>query len=149
MQIQMEVLATCVSDLSDLVLGYYADTNAQDGIPPFKYDWAFYANMEKQDRLVIITTREDDKLLGFAMYLLVNHPHHGGLLTAMCDTLGVATAHRGKGIGKQLVEAAEIYFRTATEVKMMTHGHRAIYDVKPLFPKLDFILSEQLYIKVL
>lgn len=149
MQIQMESLGTCVSDLSELILGYYADTNAQDGIPPLRMDWAFYANLEKQDRLVIITAREDEELLGFGMYMLVNHPQHGGMLTAIANTLGVATKHRGHGIGRQLVEAAEIYFRSATQVKMMVHGHRMIYKAEPLFPKLGFTLEEQIYIKVL
>ena len=145
----MEPLSRAVSEMNDLILGYYADTNAQEGIPPLRMDWAFFAALEKQDKLVIITAREHNVLLGFAMYMVVAHPQHGGMLSAMCNTLAVTTSQRGKGIGTQLVEAALSYFKATGSVKLIFHGHRSIYKVEPLFPKLGFHAVETNYMKVL
>jgi len=148
MQIMMETLALAESEMDALIKSYYADTTAQEGIPPLQMVWSFYRSLEDQGRLVIISARESAELIGFAMYMIMPHPQHGGLEHAMCNTLAVATKHRGKGVGTLLVESAEIYLRT-TKAAVMLHGFRAIYDVKPLFPKLGFTLTEQIYIKVL
>lgn len=149
MQIMFESLATAEGEMDVLIKGYYADTNAQDGIPPLQMVWPFFRKLEAQDRLVVLGAREGAELLGFAMYMIVEHPQHGGMRQAMCNTLAVATKHRGKGIATQLVKAAEIYFRTTERVEAMIHGVRAIYNVEPLFPKLGFHAVETNYMKVL
>ena len=148
MDIKLSTLAESGLGMHVLIRDYYAKTNAQDGIPPLKMQWEFYGELEKQDKLVIITAREDYELLGFAMYILGNHPQHGGMPFALCNTLAVRVESRGQGIGSMLVQAAEAHFRS-TNVQMMIHGHRTIYDAKPLFPKLGFDLVEHMYMKVL
>jgi predicted N-acetyltransferase YhbS len=149
MQVMFETLRFGEGEFDALIKGYYADTNAQEGITPLQMVWAFFRNLEAQDRLVIIGAREGAELLGFVMYMIVDHPQHGGMKHAMCNTLAVATKHRGKGIGSTLVEAAEVYFKTTKRVEVITHGFRPIYKVEPLFPKLGYYLAEQLYMKVL
>lgn len=148
MQIMMETLAIAEPEMATLLEGYFADTNAQDDQPLLQMVWSFYRGLEDQDRLVVISAREDAEMIGFVMYVIMDHPHHGGMKTALCDILGVATKHRGKGVGTILVEAAEAYFRS-TDAGMMVHAYRTTYGVKPLFPKLGFELIEKLYMKVL
>jgi len=146
--IAKERLLDAVTEMNALILGYYEDTNAQEGIPPLKMDWVFYANLERQDKLCVLTYREDGVLIGFAMYILGNHPQHAGMPFALCNTLAVATKHRGKGIGTKLVEAAISHLRHL-DVKMMVHGHRTVYDARPLFPRLGFDLIEHIYMRML
>jgi len=149
MRISIERLPAVVMEVNDLIMGYYADTNAQDGIPPLRMDWATFANLSHDDKLILFTAREGDELLGVNMYLLSMHPQHAGMKCALCNTLAVATKHRGKGIGSLLTEAALAYFKDETDVKMVIHHFRTIYDVQPLFPKLGFDLVEHVYMKVL
>ncbi len=149
MDISIELLTDVVMDLNELILSYYADTVAQEGIPPLRMNWQFYAGMEAANRLVVFTARNDDKeLLGFGMYIIGNHPQHAGMPFALCNTLAVGTKHRNQGIGTLLVEAAIAYFRT-TDVKMLVHGHRTVYDAAPLFPKLGFDLIEHIYMRMI
>lgn len=148
MQIKMEHLSDCAGEVNDLILAYYADTNAQDGIPPLKMDWAFFARLAAENKMVLFTARIGKELIGVNMYLLSPHPQHAGMPCALCNTLAVATAHRGKGIGRVLVEEGTAYFAKRPEEWMVIHHFRTIYDVEPLFPKLGFNLVEHVYMKV-
>jgi GNAT superfamily N-acetyltransferase len=147
--IRIEPLASTYLEVDTLILGYYADTNAQDGIPPLSMDWPAFIALEAADKLLLFTARDGDALVGVNMYLVSNHPQHGGMLCALCNTLAVTTSQRGKGIGSELTKAAVRYFSTRTEVKMVIHHFRTIYDAVPLFPKLGFDLVEHVYMKVL
>lgn len=149
MQIQVEPLSLVHKEVAALIDDYYADTNAQDGIPPLDMDWDFFIAMEQTYRLLLFTAREGEELLGVNMYMMTQHPQHKTKTCALCNTLAVATKHRGKGIGTQLTEAALAYFKQRTNVKMIIHNFRTIYDTKPLFPKLGFDLVEHVYMKVL
>ena len=149
MQIQTEPLSLIQAEVAALIDGYYADTNAQDGIPLLDMDWPFFIGLEQGYRLVLLTAREDGELLGVNMYILAQHPQHKGQTWAMCNTLAVATKHRGKGIGTKLTEAGITYLKERTDAKVVTHHFRAIYDAFPLFPKLGFDLVEHVYMKVL
>ena len=146
MEIQLEQLASAGLEMHHMIRDYYKRTNAQDGIPPLRMDWSFYGKLEKQNKLVIVTARDGYDLVGFAMYILGEHPQHDAMPFALCNTLAVDVDHRGQGIGTQLVQAAESYFKT-TPVKMIVHGHRTVYDAAPLFPKLGFNLIEHIYMK--
>ncbi len=149
MHIAKEQLVDTVMDLDALIRDYFARTKAQDGIPPLRMNWKFYADLEAASRLTVLTARADDGvLLGFAMYILGNHPQHAGMPYAMCNTLAVDVSHRNQGIGTLLVEAALAHFKD-TDIKMVMHGYRTIYDTEPLFPKLGFDLMEHIYMKVL
>jgi len=149
MHIAKEQLIDTVMDLDALIRDYFARTKAQDGIPPLRMNWKFYTDLAVAGRLTIFTARDDtDALLGFAMYILGHHPQHAGMPYAMCNTLAVDVSHRNQGIGTLLVEAALAHFK-GTDIKMVMHGYRTIYDTEPLFPKLGFDLMEHIYMKVL
>ncbi len=149
MQINKEQLVDTVMELDALIRDYFARTKAQDGIPPLRMNWKFYTDLAVAGRLVLFTARTDDEaLLGFAMYILGNHPQHAGMPFALCNTLAVDVSHRNQGIGTLLVEAAIAYFET-TDVKMLVHGHRTVYDATPLFPKLGFDLIEHIYMRMI
>jgi GNAT superfamily N-acetyltransferase len=149
MHIAKEELPGAVIELDALIRDYFARTKAQDGIPPLRMNWKFYTDLEAAGRLAIFTSRmENGQLIGFAMYILGHHPQHAGMPYAMCNTLAVDVSHRNQGIGTLLVEAALAYFK-GTDIKMVMHGYRTIYDTEPLFPKLGFDLMEHIYMKVL
>lgn len=148
MLIHSELLRLCVNEVADLIADYYARTNAQEGIPPLMIHWPFFLKLEKKHSLLLYTAREDTKLVGVNMYLLMLHPQHYGMKTAICNTLGVNPDYRGRGIATDLVKYAEKHL-VAYGVKMIVHGHRSIYKVEPLFPKLGFVETERMYTKVL
>jgi|SRR5580765_2536690 GNAT superfamily N-acetyltransferase len=148
MELREERLSNCVEEVADLIADYYARTNAQEGIPKLMMHWPFFLKLDKKKSLVLYTARDEQKLVGVGMYLLMLHPQHYGMLTAICNTLGVNPDYRGKGIGTSIVKMAEMKFRDRG-VKMLVHGHRTIYKTEPLFPKLGFVETDRMFTKVL
>lgn len=148
MDLKEERLHTCVKEVAALIDDYYARTNAQEGIPKLQMHWKFFTDLEKKKRLALYTARDEGKLIGVGMYLLYLHPQHFGMLSAICNTLGVNPDYRGKGVGTKIVQFAEIGLRDRG-VKMVVHGYRTIYKTEPLFPKLGFVETERMYTKVL
>lgn len=139
-------------ELEALVRDYYHRTPAKDGIPPYDFDWRLYERAEASRRLILVTARqrEDDggpgKLLGFALYLIYEHPHHRGFRLGDCDTLAVAPEARGRGIGRGLIEYA-IPLLKDKRVRRVIHRHRLVYGEDSLFPKLGFRPEEVAYFK--
>lgn len=127
---------------------YYATTEASRGVPPLDFDWDHYMLLWVNDKLTLITARENEELIGFVMYIVTFHPQYKSVLFATCNTLAVAPAHRGKGVATKLVKAAEPYLKMQG-VKYVMHGARAVYSAEPLFPKLGFELHERYYSKVI
>jgi GNAT superfamily N-acetyltransferase len=135
-------------DISSLVDRYYDVTNANVRLPPYNFIWEVYRTLQESQRLLVVTARDEYLLAGFAMYLLMEHPHHRGMQVAECDTLAVDHTQRGKGIGKTLYLFAESML-IDMGIDRVVHHYRTVYDVEPLFPKLGFTLEEQVYVKEL
>lgn len=147
MQTQTENVIDLYADLDALVKDYFAKTEASEDCPPLDMDWDFYIQMEHEDKLVLVTVRDDELLVGFVMYIIAPHPHHKGLNSAICDILATRLDRRRHGIGTHLVHAAEQYFKQHGKIDMMFHGFRTVYKTKPLFPRLGFKLVEQAFMK--
>lgn len=146
MRLAVESVIDAYPELNELVLDYFAKTEAPEGVPPLDMDWDFYISLERKGLLLLFTVREKAELVGFAMYVMSPHPHHKGLISAMCDIIATRLGKRNKGIGTTLIEAAEAYFRQA-EVDMVVHGFRTCYNVSPLFERLGYKMIEQQYMK--
>jgi GNAT superfamily N-acetyltransferase len=148
MDIQVEPLKKCVVEMSAILLEYWKATEAHEGMPPLDMNWEYYTEQEAAQQFVLITARvgADKELIGFAMYIVIMHPHHKTVRFAICDILAVKLGYRDVGIGSKLVKAAEPLLKMYY-VKQIVHQCRTVYDVEPLFPKLGFTLIEQSYMK--
>ena len=148
MIIKRERLDVCLLDVDRLLLDYFERTNAQDGQPKLLMDWASMIKLESMGKVALFTARIENKLVGFALYVMYPHLHHGGNIWAMCDILAVDPDQRGKGVATNIVEHAERRFKQMGITQMM-HSYRTIYGVTPLFEKLGFTCIEHLYRKAL
>ena len=148
MQIKRERLNECMSEVEPLLLDYFARTEAQQGQPKLDMDWLAFYKIEAEGKLVILTARKGDELIGFAIYVLFPHLHHSRSLWAMCDILAVNPDHRNQGVATEIVKHAEKRFRVMG-VDQLVHGFRTIYDTTPLFEKLGFECIERWYRKAL
>jgi GNAT superfamily N-acetyltransferase len=148
MQIGAEPLTPVLEqEISALVTRYYDTTKAHVRLPPYDFVWSMYRTLQTVDKLLIATARDNEGVLvGVAMYLLTEHPHHRGLEIAECDTLAVDHKHRGQGIGRTLYVVAESML-IELGVKRVLHRYRTVYDETPMFPKMGFTLEEHVYMK--
>jgi GNAT superfamily N-acetyltransferase len=148
MILKAEQVAETYEELNSLVCDYYASTVAAKDLPPLDFNWPIYCALQEEGMLELYTARDKDELVGFAIYHIYPHLHHRSHLVAACDTLAVRPKHRGKGIGRTLMEYAEPLLKRH-EVKSIIHQFRTCYTAKPLFPKLGYKLIEYGYLKEL
>ena len=148
MKYQIERLSPdLATSMEQMFRDYYADTQAHVGLPEYKFAWHIYAALSIDRKLVIATARDAGaRLLGVNMYILMEHPHHTGLMMAECDCLATAPSHRGLGIGRKLVELGERVLKQKG-IQRVVHHYRTVYDAEPLFPKIGYTLAEHVYTK--
>lgn len=135
-------------EMENLITGYYDSMPEGSEIPPFDFDWDTYYRLSEIGSLLVTTARYDGKLVGCAMYVLGNAPHHRTVKVAMCDGIAMDPAHRGKGLGKALYTYSEQALRSRG-VERVTHNYRVCYGTKPMFEDLGFKVIEHVYMKEL
>lgn len=128
---------------------YYARSKAGEGMPPLKFKWVVYFNLQNIGLLRVYTAREDGKLLGVNFYVCMDHLHHDDFKVADCVGLSVHLDARGKSVGRKLVDFASEKLK-AEGVHAQVHKAKTLYEDKPLFERLPgFTLIEKAYLRKL
>lgn len=124
----------------------YKRVRVEDQIGRQDVNWEVYKRFEAEGATLLMTADDHGRLAGFVLYILYVHPNHPDAHLGHCQFLIVHPDYRGKGLGKTLIEAAEVELkkRNCTHV---IHGRRMVYDIVPLFTKLGFEKFEESYIK--
>lgn len=137
-----------ILEMEDLLQDYYATTVANDGIPPYDFDWRTYTNAALNDKLLVAVAREaaDIAMCGFVLYFVTHHLHHRTMIVATCDTLAVHRNKRGKGVGSGLMRFCEPILLDRG-VERIVHTYRTVYNTTPLFEKHGYNAEETVYIK--
>lgn len=148
MKLNIEPVAQTWHELNALLHDYFTRTQAKEGLPQLRMNWAAYTELNEAGGIVLLTARDGDKLIGFVMYHVFPHLHHMGVINAACDIIAVDVDARGQGIARALMAHAEPVLRNRG-VQYITHQFRTCYDTEPLFPKLGYKLFEQGYLKEL
>lgn len=140
-----ESLTTIQLEYETLINGYWYATSENQGHEPVAYDWEQYHILDKAKLLRLYTARDArDKLIGVALYVVVNAMHHKGYKMADCDTLATDLECRGRGIGKGLLTYAKQ--KLALEcVREIMHRSRLVFGEQTLFPSQGFTAIETVY----
>lgn len=72
---------------------------------PLAVNWAKYRDLERLGILKVMAARQDDRLVGYASFMVMPHLHYAETIHAMNDAIYVDTEVRGVGIG--LIRACE------------------------------------------
>jgi GNAT superfamily N-acetyltransferase len=117
-----------------------------DAMPPYMIKWDQYLTVH--DTILSATARDfdDDSLLGFIIYNVYEHPHHTGMIVGFCTIIMSHPEHRGEGIGKAMCAFMEPHLKDAG-VTTVLHGHRLMYNTKPMFESLGYSLVDHIYAK--
>jgi GNAT superfamily N-acetyltransferase len=141
-----EITDRFIEEADALLREMYTTTVASTDIPEYAFNWSKYRNAQHSNIVMLTTARYEEMLVGFALYLVVEHPHHVGTKIGECDAIAINVGLRKNGIGKQLIDFSLDMLRMAG-AKFVTHRYRLCYGVEPIFPKLGFRLIEHVYMK--
>lgn len=140
------VSSDLVEEIEALLRDMYYNSVASTDIPMYDFDWHKYKLAEDAGILMLTTARYEELLVGFALYLIVRHPHHMTVTSAECDAIAINQNLRNNGIGKNLIDFSLDQLR-GRGAKFVTHRYRTCYEAEPVFPKLGFRLIEHVYLK--
>lgn len=119
----------------------------QDTIP-LDPDWTFYDGASELGKLLIVTARDGDKLVGYVFALITTHTHYRSTLHGFYDLFWLDPAYRKGWTGYRLMKEAEKAMKAKGVVKAF--GQTKIWhDVSVIYLRLGWKPVEILYSKML
>lgn len=105
-----------------------------------------FIQAEELDALRIYTVREDQKLVGYCLFLLQDHWHYADEREAQSTALYLSPSLRGKGIGKGFLAYCDTQLKLEN-VQVIYHHVKATHSFAPLLEKLGYGLIDFTYFK--
>jgi hypothetical protein len=98
----LESFAQLMSDGADVMLENYKEFGL-DGIAP-QPDVPKYILLDTHGRLLVLTAREEKKIVGYQIVVLTPHPHDHQVLCGMVDAHFLSKSHRKGMTGLRLIK---------------------------------------------
>jgi len=144
-RIQQEFLIKVEKDIKPLILQHNQEV-AYRGNPPLDPDWDTYFQIESQDKLRVFTARDDNKLVGYFVFILLDSLHYKGLKIAYHDLLFVLPEYRSHKIVIDLFQFAEKYLEE-DGIDHILFNSTTIKPLDKLLERFGFTHTESVFIK--
>ena len=114
----------------------------------FNPDWERYTRAEKEGFLRVYTAREDERLIGYAVFFVDRNMHYQDSLQAKQDVFYVEQDRRGAAVGSALIQYSEQHLKL--EGVQVIHHHAKLHTAfgvlleRSGYVKLETILSKRL-----
>jgi len=105
---------------------------------PLNMDFAAYQLAEEADILRIYTVRENNRLIGYCVFVITDHAHHKDLRMASQDVIYISPNHRSCGL--RLLRY--------TEERLKEEGVNGIMQSAPVISRLGPVLERLGYDKM-
>jgi GNAT superfamily N-acetyltransferase len=103
----IEKISQIVDEMRELHALHYAETETLYLESPFDPDYAQWAQLEREAKFVLFTTRVDGKLVGYLQYYVYRDAHSRGSLIGREDAFFLRPEVRGQGLAPKLLKYAE------------------------------------------
>lgn len=110
---QVEKYADAKEEMIPLTECNYEEDDARREVEALNIDWELYDTLEDQGSVILITSRDAGKLVGYLSLYLTEQPHIKDFVQAASDAVYVALDYRGSGVGCGMLKAAEAALRAA------------------------------------
>src|ERR1700685_2567393 len=88
---------------------------------PLDPDFPMYSRLDAACKLLTLTARVDDKLIGYCVFLLTRSGHYKSTLVGMNDVIYVEPEYRKGTVGLRLIREAEKRLKELGVVKVTWH----------------------------
>lgn len=113
---------------------------------PLDVDYNAYYNAAKAGCIALYTARDDDKLIGYALYWVNIHPHYS-ILIATQDVLFLHQDYRKGRIGIKLLKYSEEKLKKDYNCKVIVQHTKKHKALDSLFSYLGYTEAEAVYLK--
>ena len=108
-------------DIISLIKLHYDEIALDKEHIPLDPDWEKYKQLYDAKRLLIITARDDSKLVGYSIFFVSNHPHYKSSVYANNDLLFLHPDYRKGSLGIKLIKVSEKILKEIGVVKILWH----------------------------
>lgn len=89
---------------------HYSEMTEGDDYGPPDIDWALYLALSKADRCIVVTVRDEGKLVGYSAYIIGKNPRYKTRTQASSQGLFLEKEYRGRLSGI-FIKKADEYLR--------------------------------------
>lgn len=132
----VESLAEILPEMEPLLREHWSEIAPVEDAP-YDPNLELYQYFDSVGMLLIISARDDDKLVGYFACILRPHPHSQKIITAVEEAFYVIPDKRKHSIGQRLIKLMLVALQERKVHKLYTHefvGHK----IGPLYEKLKF-----------
>ena len=115
---------------------------------PLMPDYEAYGRLHVAGMLRCITVRDDNELIGYALFIVHPHLHYKSCITAFEDIYFLKKEHRKGRVGIRLFQFAEDVLKKEGVHRIIMHT-KIHMDNTRLFEYLGYKLTDKLFTKIL
>jgi GNAT superfamily N-acetyltransferase len=115
---------------------------------PLMPDYEAYGRLHVAGMLRCITVREDNELIGYALFIVHPHLHYKSCITAFEDIYFLKKEHRKGRVGIRLFQFVEDVLKKEGVHRIIMHT-KIHMDNTRLFEYLGYKLTDKLFTKIL
>lgn len=143
---QRESLTDVLDECSDLIYDHWEDIALDQENIKLDPDWDAYSMAEDSGRLVIVTARDQNELVGYSVYFVTMNMHYRLLMTADSDIFWLAKDRRKGMTGIKLIKASEKILKELGVMRILSKV-KIHKDVGKVFERLGYTPIERVYSK--
>lgn len=141
-----EKLDSCLEEVKPLLKEHYREIHAYPDKIPFNPDYDSYHKLESIGALHITTARDNNKLIGYCVAIILPNLHYRDHLYANNDVIYLDPEYRGGDTGYKMMRYAEQAYKNLGASVMMMHMKTYLPFVR-LCEAMGMQHLEQLYSK--
>lgn len=144
---QEEAYSKCLPELMALYPEHYDELSVTK-VFELEPNYEVYKQLEQLNILKLITCRDDNKLLGYILFIVTPHLHYKSCITAVEDIYFLKKEYRKGRVGIRMFQFAEKFLKEI-KVNRIIYGTKVHLDNSKLFEYLGYSFFEKLYTKLI
>jgi GNAT superfamily N-acetyltransferase len=144
---QKEHLKDFIGEFSELLEPHMTEINVSQRLGfTFKPDYARYIKMQEAGVFVVVTCRDEKKLIGYTVFGVMPNIRYSDCKIAKEDLYYILPEYRGKGLGKKLFLVTEEALKEKG-VNQIIFTTKVYKDYSQIFEKLGYEFYEKAFTK--
>ena len=148
MEFSEETLSQCLDEARPLLVDHWENIALNKDTIPLNPLWNIYEKLEETGNLKIITARQDEKLVGYAAYVISPSLHYSSEIIADADVFWLDPNYRKGMAGMRLFKHAEKVLKSYGVTRILNKV-KIHFDVGKVFERMGYDPIERVYSKSL
>ena len=137
-----------INDIKPLIVRHYEEIALHKEYIPLDPDWGRYEKLATMNGLLIVTARDEDKLVGYSVFYISPMMHYKSTISASNDIIWLAPEYRKGMTGVRLIKESERALKELGITKILWHI-KFIKDFRKILYRMGYIDEDAIVGKIL